>query len=471
MKLFNRRREWCERHAMTDQGLSRAMNEDRVAVLELGHEPVWGYGVVVADGMGGAAGGERASRLAVEGLRTRLSDWQVELSRLGSRWQDVMEGHLREIIDGIHVRLHRETSSDPSLEGMGTTLAMVLVFGDRFLTVHVGDSRAYRLRGDAITQLTRDHTFGEYQRAAGLEAARADDGKLMQFLGGNEPPEPEFNTGAIQPGDLFLVASDGLTRYADGAELGSELAGRQPLDRIGHGLVARANRSGGRDNISVGLLRINSVPGPKLGPVGAGAPVQARAVTTWPVAAGGSGSPASAGRGWRTRLTGMQVIRVALLSMLTVMFCGVSVGSWIWMQKATATPVADATLADSASTVKGPEGEPPSPSGEASARPTGPVRSGATNRERGLDSPSQGPATVNPHIRSAPKSTVALTTTLIPLDPTPEEICRKLQERHRELHNSEQYSDHMRRERESIEKAMDVLEPRCVPRTRGGSPR
>jgi serine/threonine protein phosphatase PrpC len=236
----------------SDLGQRRTSNEDRVRRLVLGTDPSWGVGVLVADGMGGASGGETASRIVAETVAQRLADWQTDPERLGHRWRTAFAQHLRDMLDGVQTKLLAAVREDPSLEGMGSTIAFLLVFGDRYVAVHVGDSRIYRLRGNRFAQLTRDHAH----RAAGS----AGRGALTQVLGGATDLEPSFSTGALEEGDLFLVATDGLFGDLSTEALVRPLVEGADLRETARRLLDAANGAGGRDNISLGLLRVTAAP-------------------------------------------------------------------------------------------------------------------------------------------------------------------------------------------------------------------
>lgn len=243
---FFRRVATIETAHRTDQGMVRTGNEDRVAVVPLGSTPAWGTCLVVADGIGGNAGGERASRRVVEMVGDRMADWQIQADRLGPRFAAVVDRFLMELADAVHRRVQVEGADDTSLEGMGSTMTLLgLVDDHAWFVLHVGDSRAYLLRDGALRQLTTDHED-------------PDSGALLQSVGGRSEVTPEILTGRIEPGDRFLVCSDGLNKHltdpAIAAVLESSRSPAQAADR----LVAEANRLGGKDNISVALAAVPS---------------------------------------------------------------------------------------------------------------------------------------------------------------------------------------------------------------------
>lgn len=226
---------------LCDQGMKRTMNEDRVLELTIGEGQGWARGVVVADGMGGAAGGERASRLVVDSLADRLRDWQVQPERLGPRFASAIQPHLTDIADGIHRRIAAAASDDNALEGMGSTMTFVAVAAGHYFGIHVGDSRAYLIRQRRAVQLTTDHV--------------AEAGGLAQAMGLGEI-EPQFLFGPITAGESLLLCTDGLTKHVDATEIAELVgAGRSP-DRVAEELVRRANQRGGKDNVAVGLMAL-----------------------------------------------------------------------------------------------------------------------------------------------------------------------------------------------------------------------
>ncbi len=245
----------------TDVGMKRRLNEDVFAV----HPEIGAF--LVADGMGGHAAGEVASRLAadaiVEFLRTRRSmldevtwpeHWDRERSAAGNFVVDAIEAG--------HQAVTRAVATDRELKGMGTTI--VVAFRppgeNRLVIAHVGDSRAYRLRGDRLELLTEDHSWVHEQVREGNlseEAARTHPLKnvVTQALGGAADPVVDVRDVELEPGDLYLLCSDGLNTMLTDEEIHAILAGGGELQEIGQNLVIAANEHGGNDNITVVLLR------------------------------------------------------------------------------------------------------------------------------------------------------------------------------------------------------------------------
>lgn len=230
----------------TDVGRVRARNED--ALLQ---QPLRGL-AAVADGMGGHAAGDVASRIAVDILDDRTRD-------LG----DDPAGALAEAIHAAHEAILKAALADSELQGMGTTLTALRVHEqDGCVIAHVGDSRAYRWRGDTLEQLTRDQTWVQEQVEAGtLSEERARNHPFSSILTGalgieGQDIEVQIVEPDCEPGDTFLLCSDGLiARLTDDEVLAVLRAHADDLDAAAHALIDAANEAGGPDNITVALVR------------------------------------------------------------------------------------------------------------------------------------------------------------------------------------------------------------------------
>jgi PPM family protein phosphatase len=227
--------------ALTDTGRRRPQNEDTFVC----DPPLF----AVADGVGGAQAGEIASRLAASALEERHADAMGEETLVA-------------LITEANERIYRRALDDPAAAGMGTVVTALLV--DETAAViaigHVGDSRAYRLRGGSLEQLTPDHSLvGELVRAGRLsdeEAEQHPHRSVITRAVGTEPVvEVETLSVTAEPGDLYLICSDGLTDIVRDQEILEliDAAGRDP-DAAAEALVAAANRAGGIDNITVVLF-------------------------------------------------------------------------------------------------------------------------------------------------------------------------------------------------------------------------
>ena len=241
-----------EIHAAVDPGRSRSNNEDSVATDE-------GVALaVLADGMGGYNAGEVASNMATSFIRTELGRWLREAS---SQASDAEVRRAMDIcVDNANRAIFNAANSNPQYAGMGTTLVVALLRENRLLVAHVGDSRAYRLRGGRLQQITRDHSLLQAQIDAGLisaeEAAVSSRKNLVtRAVGVEESVNLEAHLHEVQPGDLYLLCSDGLSDMLDSAEIAQVLKMHDLLPEAGNALVDAANDAGGRDNISLILMR------------------------------------------------------------------------------------------------------------------------------------------------------------------------------------------------------------------------
>jgi PPM family protein phosphatase len=227
--------------ARTDPGRKRRGNEDSFVC----RPPLF----AIADGMGGARAGEVASALAAGAL---------EDSSHGSG-----ERYLRGLIQEANRRVHERASSDASTSGMGTTMTVALVERDGNLTIgHVGDSRAYRLRGERLEQLTDDHSLvGELVRRGELspEAAEVHPQRsvITRALGTDADVDVDTFSVETQAGDVYLICSDGLSDMVDAEAIERIVRdGREDLDGVARALVHAANRAGGEDNITAILFEL-----------------------------------------------------------------------------------------------------------------------------------------------------------------------------------------------------------------------
>ncbi len=248
-----------EEATRTDTGRQRNANEDSLFT----RSPVF----VVADGMGGAQAGEVASKAAAESFDRELP--QAPPERL-----------LRETIETANRAIHERAQKDPDLAGMGTTITAAIVDpeSEEVAIGHVGDSRAYRLRGGKLERLTRDHSLVEEMRRKGqLTDAQAEDHPQRSIITRALGPEPEvevdLQTVPAQAGDVFLICSDGLTTMLGDEQIARILARATSMQAAVRALVDEANRAGGRDNITVVVFRLEDAAAP-VGAQGAASPDQ-----------------------------------------------------------------------------------------------------------------------------------------------------------------------------------------------------
>jgi PPM family protein phosphatase len=243
----------------TDPGRVRAHNEDCVE-----SRPEMGV-VVLADGMGGYNAGEVASGMATSLIASGLSTtWTVAaLKNLDrSAATALAQTRLQDQVAAANTAIFEAAQRDPHCAGMGTTLVVCLFYDDFVTVAHIGDSRLYRMRNDVLEQLTRDHSLLQEQIDAGLiskEDARQSHNKnlVTRALGIDPDVDAEIHTYDVMEGDIYLLCSDGLNDMIEDDEMQMTLiALRSNLELTAQQLVQAANDAGGRDNISVMLIKV-----------------------------------------------------------------------------------------------------------------------------------------------------------------------------------------------------------------------
>jgi len=226
----------------TDPGRKRRRNEDSYVI----EPPLF----AVADGMGGAQAGEVASRLAAAAFREFHDADDLD-----------PEKRLVAIVQEANRRIYERATGDAEVSGMGTTITAALVGNSGLAIGHVGDSRAYRLRGGRFEQLTDDHSLvADLVRSGRLTPEEADvhpqRSVITRALGTDPHVDVDTFTVPVESGDLFLLCSDGLTTMVDDGEIRDLVTSAKDLDQAGRGLVKAANKAGGEDNVTVVLFRV-----------------------------------------------------------------------------------------------------------------------------------------------------------------------------------------------------------------------
>ena len=241
----------------TDPGRIRPHNEDAVfGDAELGM-------AILADGMGGYNAGEVASGMATTLLATNFSRLVPAVFPQGARASDggLVEQHLVSEISAANSAIYNAAQRQPQYAGMGTTLVLAWFYDNRLSIAHVGDSRLYRLREGVFEQLTRDHSLLQEQLDGGMitaEEARFSQNKnlVTRALGVEESVEIEIRDHEVKPGDLFMLCSDGLNDMVEDDEIALTLQSLSTnLALAADQLIELANDHGGRDNVSVILVR------------------------------------------------------------------------------------------------------------------------------------------------------------------------------------------------------------------------
>jgi protein phosphatase len=242
-------------HALASHaGQLRPLNEDAI-----GARPDLGL-FVLCDGLGGYNAGEIAATMAVSALLARLAD-DFQQAQEGDTPFDPRRVLSERMIEMNEV-ISRAAANSAAFEGMATTIVIAWVLGDRLWVAHAGDSRLYRFREGVLEALTRDHSFSQELLDAGMvteEEARLLPSKnlVTRALGAGGDVEPEVNDYPLRVGDVLMLCSDGLTEMVDDVQIAGAIFASVPdVQRAAQRLVDMANAAGGRDNISVVVVRL-----------------------------------------------------------------------------------------------------------------------------------------------------------------------------------------------------------------------
>ena len=262
---------------LTDRGRHRENNEDQFLVATLvkalqiqqtslpqsasRRSSDRSYLFVVADGMGGAAGGEEASALALDSVERYVLDALKWFALCPGRDDDKVLADFRRALGLAHDRVRAETAEHPELRGMGTTLTLAYSLNDELFLAHVGDSRCYLHREGVLYRLTQDHTLVEEMvRNGALRPEEAAHHRwrhvITSTVGGNSPDvRVDVHRLHLQAGDQVLLCSDGLTEMVPEEAIGLILQAAAEPEEACRSLVNQANEAGGKDNITVVLAR------------------------------------------------------------------------------------------------------------------------------------------------------------------------------------------------------------------------
>lgn len=241
----------------TDAGMVRSHNEDSIAA-----DPAKGV-VVLADGMGGYNAGEVASGIATTVITAELQRaMEAETPGEGKPDSALAQRLLAEQIAKANGQIFQEAQSQPQYAGMGTTLVAAIFHDNKVTVAHIGDSRMYRLRGEQLEQITRDHSLLQEQIDSGMitaEQAKFSQNKnlVTRALGIDPTVDPEIQSFDAYAGDIYLLCSDGLNDMVSDEDIAMTVQTLSANLRLAaQQLVQMANDNGGRDNISVILVRI-----------------------------------------------------------------------------------------------------------------------------------------------------------------------------------------------------------------------
>lgn len=274
-------------HGESHVGRHRPANEDQFLIADLNksmrvHQTSLGlnhqtrlYGgsqgklLLVADGLGGHASGERASTLAVDGVANYILNTMDWLFRLSESNEAEFEIELKAAFRHSQAMVEAEAKEIPQRRGMATTLTLAYVDWPNLYVVHVGDTRCYLVRDESITCLTTDHTLQELARMASANRSvdlSDDDTRpltptghaLWNVIGGDDSAlDPQFSKTTLVEGDALLLCSDGLTRYLTDKELRIAVGQKCNAKTVCEQFIETANERGGKDNITTVLARFN----------------------------------------------------------------------------------------------------------------------------------------------------------------------------------------------------------------------
>ncbi len=248
--------EWMvESSQLSDVGLKRRYNEDYVGFFEPGYSDklaTHGRLYVLADGVGGAAAGEVASQYTVK--KIIHSYYESAHGEPGPR--------LQQAIEGANADVFAKNLNQPDHREMATTVVAAVVHGDELIVANVGDSRAYLVRKEAIEQITEDHSLvAEMINDGSITAEQAEThpyrNVILRSIGAHENVKVDLFFRRLNPNDVFILCSDGLTRHVNKDELATIIRSHSPAEAA-HQLVKLSNERGGLDNITVSITRITA---------------------------------------------------------------------------------------------------------------------------------------------------------------------------------------------------------------------
>jgi serine/threonine protein phosphatase PrpC len=264
---------------LTDRGKVRRLNEDQFLIADLAksmkvvqtslpeedHRRKFcthqGKVFVVADGMGGAAGGEVASGVAVETVTDYILNTLPWFFRAQDGREQELEVELKHAIEECQRKVGK-IAAHPDLRGMGTTLTMAYLLWPKLYVVHAGDSRCYLIRGGVCHLITHDHTIAQQMVDRGvMRKEEAESSKWSNALwncigGGSDQITSDVYRATLQPGDTLLLCSDGLSKFVEEAAIVKTLAEQPSAEAACRSLIDAANAAGGSDNITVIIARL-----------------------------------------------------------------------------------------------------------------------------------------------------------------------------------------------------------------------
>ncbi len=247
--------------AKTDVGMKRTHNEDYFSLME--DEQLF----IVADGMGGHSSGEVASRMAAETVSEfyqRTKDEEATWPYKMDRGLSYIENRLVCGVKLANYKIYEAASKDIRYKGMGTTIVTCLVSGDKIYIAHVGDSRLYRFRADALEQVTRDHSLLEDYKDAKPDMTEEEERNfphknvITRALGMRDTVQVDVKTEDVMDGDIYCLCSDGLSGMVTDEHLEKIIATTDDLEQMVSEQVDQANRAGGVDNVTTLVIHCSN---------------------------------------------------------------------------------------------------------------------------------------------------------------------------------------------------------------------
>lgn len=234
---------------LTDIGRKRPVNEDSAAVFTLQEGPAL---AIVADGMGGHRGGDYASSTAVQLIGEKYTTLKNFKEFKEEDWIEWM----KDTVNSVNSHIYNKALSEPELKGMGTTLDAVLLFADKGIITHVGDSRVYTINEAEVKQVTRDHSFVNVLLESGEiteEEAEVHPQRnwIMRALGSEKSIDPDFYKITLDEQSYVLICTDGLSNKVSTGKIKDIVTNGDSLHEKVVELIGLANELGGEDNISV----------------------------------------------------------------------------------------------------------------------------------------------------------------------------------------------------------------------------
>jgi protein phosphatase len=265
---------------MTDRGLVRDSNEDQFLIAELTkalriqgsslpqaktrYADEKGHIFLVADGIGGSPAGEQASALAVKSIEEFLMNTLKWFFQLKGPDKDNVVAEFQDALRRADARIFAEVAQHPEFEGMGTTLTLAYSLDANLFVANAGDSRCYLFRDKLLVQLTNDHTMVQHMIQQGLDPHAERDRLFLHLItnaiGGRTPGvRVEVHKATLVSGDVLLLATDGLTRYVPNEQIAATLGADPDPKASCELLVAQSLEQGGRDNVTVIVVRYETL--------------------------------------------------------------------------------------------------------------------------------------------------------------------------------------------------------------------